>query len=133
EEHAEFFVGRNGEIQRLIESLKGSRFLAVLGPSGSGKSSLVRAGLVPALRSDLLSPNDVWTIRILRPGERPLTDLAIELTKLSPNSRIKEILDDLASDQRTLDLTTHLALSEAGPGGRCLWVIDQFEEVFTLC
>jgi WD40 repeat protein len=133
EEHADFFVGRDGEIQRLLESLKGSRFLAVLGPSGSGKSSLVRAGLVPTLRPSSPPLNGSWTIRILRPGERPLTDLATELTKLSPGSRIKENLDDLASDQRTLDLITHLALSEAGPSGRCLWVIDQFEEVFTLC
>ena len=50
EEHADVFFGREGDVQRLLEKLKASRFLAVLGPSGSGKSSLVRAGLVPALR-----------------------------------------------------------------------------------
>ncbi len=46
EEHAEFFFGRDADVQRLVEKLKGTRFLAVLGASGSGKSSLVRAGLV---------------------------------------------------------------------------------------
>ena len=54
EEHAEFFFGRDADIQRLVEKLKGTRFLIVLGPSGSGKSSLVRAGLVPALRNGVM-------------------------------------------------------------------------------
>jgi hypothetical protein len=48
-EHAEFYFGRDGETQRLLEKLKTDRFVAVLGPSGSGKSSLMRAGLLPAL------------------------------------------------------------------------------------
>jgi hypothetical protein len=50
EEHAEFFFGREADVQRLVEKLKTTRFLAVVGASGSGKSSLVRAGLIPALR-----------------------------------------------------------------------------------
>lgn len=50
EQHAEFFFGRDSDIQRLVEKLKSTRFIAVLGPSGSGKSSLVRAGLIPAIR-----------------------------------------------------------------------------------
>ena len=50
EEHAEFFFGRDADVQRLVEKLKASRFLAVIGASGSGKSSVVRAGLIPALR-----------------------------------------------------------------------------------
>ena len=49
EEHAEFFFGRERDIQRLLEMLKATRFVAVLGASGSGKSSLTRAGLIPAL------------------------------------------------------------------------------------
>jgi ABC-type sulfate/molybdate transport systems ATPase subunit len=48
-EHAEFYFWRDGETQRLLEKLKTDRFVAVLGPSGSGKSSLMRAGLLPAL------------------------------------------------------------------------------------
>ena len=55
EEDAKFFFGRDREIQRLLEKLKSTRFLAVLGPSGSGKSSLVRAGLVPELRAGALA------------------------------------------------------------------------------
>ena len=51
EEHAEYFFGRDPDVQRLLEKLKSARFLAVLGSSGSGKSSLVRAGLVPSIRT----------------------------------------------------------------------------------
>ena len=51
EEDARFFFGRRAAVQRLVENLKTGRFLAVVGPSGSGKSSLVRAGPVPRLRA----------------------------------------------------------------------------------
>jgi ABC-type bacteriocin/lantibiotic exporter with double-glycine peptidase domain len=54
EEDVEFFFGRNGDIQRLVEKLKATRFFAVLGPSGSGKSSVVRAGLILRLRAGAL-------------------------------------------------------------------------------
>ena len=65
---AELFFGREADIQRLIEKLKAAPFLAVLGRSGSGKSSLVRAGLVPALRAGALPGSDTWRIELLRPG-----------------------------------------------------------------
>jgi len=65
-EHAEFYFGRDGELQRVLELLKSDRFLAVLGPSGSGKSSLVRAGLVPALLRGVLGGR--WRSCVLRPG-----------------------------------------------------------------
>ena len=62
EEHADLFFGREGDVQRLLEKLKASRFLAVLGPSGSGKSSLVRAGLFPALRRGAVPASETWQI-----------------------------------------------------------------------
>src|SRR5437764_4139116 len=133
EAHADFFFGREGEIQRLLEPLKVGRFLAVVGPSGTGKSSLVRAGLIPALRRGALPNSQQWQIRVLRPGVRPLTDLAAELAKLLPRFSVAELLAQLLSDQRTLDFATVLAPSVRSDGTRLLWVIDQFEEVFTLC
>ncbi len=83
EEQAGFFFGRVADVQRLVEKLKGSRFLAVLGPSGSGKSSLVRAGLVPALRQGESTGSSSWPIRLLKPGARPLDELAVSLAELS--------------------------------------------------
>ena len=68
EEHAEFFFGRDGDVQRLCEKLKAGRFLAVLGASGSGKSSLVRAGLLPAVRGGALPGSESWRIELVRPA-----------------------------------------------------------------
>ena len=133
EEHAEFFFGRERDVQRLVEKLKTTRFLAVLGASGSGKSSLVRAGLIPALRAGALPHSEAWTICVFKPGSRPLTSLTAKLLHLSSGKHaMQSTLDEMAKDERTLHLAVAFALADI-PAGRILWVIDQFEEVFTLC
>jgi WD40 repeat protein len=133
EEHAEFFFGRERDIQRLLEILKGSPLLCVVGPSGSGKSSLVRAGLVPRLRDGALP--DVADCRgcVLRPGAHPLQALATQLAPLGPGSSMQATLKDLADDRRSLHLAVSLALGADSPGSRVLIVVDQLEEIFTLC
>ena len=137
EEHAEFYFGRDADIQRLTEKLKVGRFLAVLGPSGSGKSSLVRAGLLPALRNDVLPDSHSWRIRVLVPGARPLETLGVELSRLSvggnPLGETRVTLDQLAVDTRTLHLAASLALAGRRTTECLVWVVDQCEEVFTLC
>ncbi len=133
EEHTEFFFGREGDVQRLLEKLKASRFLAVVGPSGSGKSSLVRAGLVPALRRGGLLRSESWAIRVLRPGAHPLTVLTAHLLRLYPHATMQRTLDELAADERTLHLAVSLALANGRVDQRVVWVVDQAEEVFTLC
>ena len=134
EEHAEFYFGRETNIERMLEKLKESRFLAVVGPSGTGKSSLVRAGLIPALRQGRLPGSDSWPILKLRPGARPLTDvLAPQLIRLGAYESMGQALDDLRRDPRTLDLAASLALADLPPASRLVLVIDQFEELFTLC
>ena len=70
------FFGRDREVEELLQSLRLHPFLAVIGPSGSGKSSLVFAGLIPALRRSGLFGTGGWAIRTLRPGERPMAALA---------------------------------------------------------
>lgn len=133
EEHAEYFFGRERDVQRLVERLKGARFLAVLGPSGSGKSSLVRAGLIPALRAAALPGSESWAIRVLTPGANPLTALAAQAVRLAPARAMQATLDQLRSDPRSLHLALSLALVERPPGECVVWVVDQFEELFTLC
>jgi hypothetical protein len=130
EGHAEFFFGRDADVQRLLEKLKATSFLAVLGPSGSGKSSLARAGLVPALRRGAMSGSDDWGIVIFRPGAQPLDNLASHLLALYPELIAAAVRDQLAADPRTLRL-----LSSRPPAGstRVLFLVDQCEEVFTLC
>jgi ABC-type dipeptide/oligopeptide/nickel transport system ATPase subunit len=68
EEDAPFFFGREHVVNKLLDSLKHEpRFLAVLGPSGSGKSSVVRAGLIPALRQGKVPGSQKWDIVTIRP------------------------------------------------------------------
>lgn len=133
EEHSDLFFGREADIQRLVEKLKTSRFLAVLGPSGSGKSSLVRAGLIPALRRGALPRSETWTIRTLLPGAQPLEALAAQLLQIHPQEGMIATLDQMRTDPRALHLATVLGLLDHPPSKRVVWVVDQFEEVFTLC
>jgi WD40 repeat protein/energy-coupling factor transporter ATP-binding protein EcfA2 len=133
EEDAPFFFGRDREVQRLLEKLKSSRFVAVLGPSGSGKSSLVRAGLVPELRAGALAEVEDWHVVMLRPGAAPLTAVAAQLAGLRAGQSMQATLDELARDPRSLHLSVELALADRSPGERVLVVVDQLEEVFTLC
>src|SRR5881398_1812289 len=83
-EEYRLFFGREGQSDALIARLGRSRFLAVVGTSGSGKSSLVRAGLLPALHGGLMaSAGSDWRIAILRPGNDPVGNLARAL--IAPN------------------------------------------------
>jgi energy-coupling factor transporter ATP-binding protein EcfA2 len=133
EEDAPFFFGRDREIQRLREKLKSSRFVAVLGPSGSGKSSLVQAGLVPELRADALACGEERHVCLLRPGGAPLIALAAQLAKLLPGHAMQPTLDALAQDARTLHLCVELALADRSADERVVVIVDQFEEAFTVC
>jgi len=122
EEDAPFFFGRDRELQRLLEKLKSSRFVAVLGPSGGGKSSLVRAGLVPKLLDGALADIEDWQVLVMRPGASPLTTLAAQLTKLRPGQAMRGTLDELADDAATLHLSVEQALADDAGNGRYLGV-----------
>jgi hypothetical protein len=137
EDHAEFFFGRDTDVQQLLEKLRATRFLAVVAPSGSGKSSLVRAGLVPALRRGELPESGTWPIRILTPGPRPLEVLAMSVARLIADDdvlgRARQLRDLMMQDAQGLHWEL-LRQAQPLPGReRAVLVIDQFEEVFTLC
>ena len=74
EEDSAFFCGRDDAIRELVARVQEHEFVAVVGPSGSGKSSLVFAGLLPALRKQLQTT--MWDVVTLRPGKRPVHALA---------------------------------------------------------
>ncbi|MBD1833320.1 PD40 domain-containing protein [Cyanobacteria bacterium FACHB-472] len=116
EDNCDRFFGRDAEVKKLIERLRLHPFISVIGPSGNGKSSLVFAGLIPALRRSGLFGSGEWLVRSIRPGETPLTELETALG------------NDLANP--TLAVTQ--ALASQSNAQRLLLVIDQFEEVFTL-
>src|ERR687891_1490619 len=76
------FFGREGQADELLTRLQRTRFLAVVGTSGSGKSSLIRAGLMPALRGGMMKgAGSGWRIAVMRPGGDPIGNLAAELVK----------------------------------------------------
>ncbi len=86
----EIFFGREGHTDRLLEILQQQGFLAVIGPSGGGKSSLVRAGLLPALAAGRLGTGSHWRLALLRPGSQPLLALAQAL--IAPHALGPELL-----------------------------------------
>jgi energy-coupling factor transporter ATP-binding protein EcfA2 len=117
EAESQYFFGRKPEIQELLEGphLRSHRFVTIIGPSGSGKSSLVFAGLLPALKQSGLFGAGEWQVHSMRPGEIPLTTLkqilGCETDCFGNEGRIPETL--------------------ATPQQRLLLIIDQFEELFT--
>ncbi len=129
------FFGRTALTSGLVDYLKSHRFLAVIGASGSGKSSVVRAGVVAALQNGALAGSDKWWIPpIITPTARPLKALAASLMHDSESvSAQATLMDDLRHESRSLDLFASRILSgKPADQQRLLLVVDQFEELFTL-
>lgn len=126
------FYGREALVARLVERLaevaRAGRLLIVVGPSGSGKSSVVRAGLVPALRAGALPGSEHWPICAMYPGARPFRELAGALAA-STGGTEGEVA---AALEREDGLTRVLAEAIPGDVPHLVLVIDQFEELFTL-
>jgi energy-coupling factor transporter ATP-binding protein EcfA2 len=118
-EDSEFFFGRDGMIQQLLDKLSASRFVPLLGASGSGKSSLVLAGLLPKL------PESDWQVLVMRPTAQPLQNLRDTLVRGFPDAQVGTLASGADLQREVLRLIT--------AGKRLLLVIDQFEEVFTEC
>lgn len=110
------FFGRDAEVSIILEQLRLYPFIAVIGPSGSGKSSLVFAGLIPALRKSSLFGPGGWLVRSFRPGQNPLVALAAALGG-DPGDPAHAVAELLATQP---------------DARRLLLVVDQFEELFTL-
>lgn len=140
EQHADYFFGREELTDQLIDKLKTGNFLAVVGASGSGKSSLVRAGLVHKLRrGQRLSGSSNWQIKLITPTEQPLKSLANAF--INPSASAVDRAEQLRRAEIFLqDGSTGLShlvraslMSNSGNTSRLVLIIDQFEEVFTLC
>jgi WD40 repeat protein/serine/threonine protein kinase len=116
-------------VKRLEEAHEFARFLAVVGPSGSGKSSLVKAGLIPALWRGELPNSEKWFVVELLPGAHLLDELEVALLRVAAN-HAGSLKDQLARDRRGLIRAAQLILP--ADGSELVLVIDQFEEVFTL-
>lgn len=158
EQDANLFYGREELTAKLIAALSRTNLLAVVGASGSGKSSSVRAGVVAMLKSNTPRPDGTlppldkgWNIFVFTPTASPLEALADAITRDTEEiAAAATILDDLSKDPRALSLWLRRQIADSGQqmsDGKpqvahsksqnamrhSLLVIDQFEELFTLC
>jgi hypothetical protein len=125
------FFGRERQTDELLRKLRTTRFLSILGTSGSGKSSLVRSGLIPTLYGGgMTSAGSRWRVAIMRPGENPLGNLAAAL------SAPEALGDENAAFFETTLRASNLGLGECirqariPAGDNVLVLVDQFEELF---
>ncbi len=145
------FFGREALVERLLSRLAasssltsaqtiagnglgGGQFLAVVGPSGSGKSSVVKAGLIPALRAGRLPGSENWFVAEMMPGTHPLEEMEAALLRIAVDPPAS-LLEPLQKDERGLTRVLKRILPQdvdrTAPS-QLLLVIDQFEELFTL-
>ena len=135
EQDAKFFFGRDKFTQQLVKAVWKQSLVALIGASGSGKSSVVFAGLIPQLRSE-----DGWLIEAFRPGDRAFYNLAARLvplleTEMSKTDQLIEVEKQTkAFKQGELKLQNVIkSILENNSGSRLLLIADQFEELYTHC
>jgi WD40 repeat protein len=129
---AEWFFGRDALVTELVTRLYERRFLGVFGPSGCGKSSVLRAGLVARLNTQNTPGNTGCPVVVFTPGRHPVEECAVRLAGLLGQSPAA-VRDELAADPASLHMRVRQALIGHPDGVDLVVVVDQFEEVFTLC
>jgi WD40 repeat protein/energy-coupling factor transporter ATP-binding protein EcfA2 len=136
QEQSVFFFGRDKQVQEIFRKLNEKPFVAVIGASGSGKSSVVRAGLIPRLNkdSDLISrlkEESEWqSIEPIKPGSNPLANLVNNFNKIFNYPKELQELD--VSTDNVSEMFASI-IKSLGGSVNYLLLIDQFEELFTVC
>ena len=127
-----YFFGRREQTAELLQRLYETHFLAVVGSSGCGKSSLIRAGLIPALLGGfLVEQRDKWRIAIMKPGDAPLSNLAGALYSTDDEPPDKADIEALRSaivEEHTQAVVDYLT-PRLGSDTNLLLLLDQFEEI----
>ena len=126
ERNKDFFFGRDRLVEQILQLLLQRNFVLVAGPSGSGKSSVVRAGLIPLVASQFAQ--GCFRALVLTPDRDPFSSLRAALQSAGiAQSRLTEL------DARTADAVKSVLTETRPPDERWVLVVDQFEEIFTLC
>ncbi|WP_284748327.1 hypothetical protein [Amycolatopsis sp. RTGN1] len=129
-EDADRFFGRAEMVRDLVCRVSRHRFLGVFGPSGCGKSSVLRAGLAAHLTSE--REKDNAPVVVFTPGERPMEECAVHLARFLGQSP-GELRDEFFEDPRNLHLRIRQAVAGTAADNDVVLIVDQFEELFTLC
>ncbi len=132
------YFGRDGQSDQLIRKLGAARFVAVVGTSGSGKSSLVRAGLLPDLFSGYMpSAGSHWRVALMRPSNDPLGNLARALnaegvfgSEIKANAQIQTTITEATLRRGSRGLVEAVRQNRQPSNESLLVVVDQFEELF---
>lgn len=128
------FFGRNEQTLELLQRLHRHHFVAVVGSSGCGKSSLLRAGLIPRLKAGyLVEDSDHWVIAIMKPGQSPLYNLTEAiLQKVNPAANAADILSVVEKiNEEGADAVLDLIMPlRKGKNINFFLLVDQFEELF---
>ncbi|WP_328415287.1 helix-turn-helix domain-containing protein [Micromonospora sp. NBC_00389] len=130
-EQAEWFFGRSELVDRLLNRVERLPLSCLIGASGSGKSSLLRAGLLGTIAADRRATQR-WRTMLMTPTEHPLEALSAEVAKLSGQD-VEQVREELTEDPAGLDIALRTTLAAGHSQTRALLVVDQFEEIFTLC
>jgi DNA-binding SARP family transcriptional activator/WD40 repeat protein len=127
EDDAPDFHGREALIDDLLQRIASQRLVTVVGPSGSGKSSVVRAGLIPALRAGVLADSRDWLVTDMFPGSYPFEELEAALSRVAVRTPAG-MLSELSQPNGLLRVSKQIL---PGDDSTLLIVIDQFEELFS--
>jgi hypothetical protein len=134
QEESDLFFGREDSVDKMIDCLGGNRFMAVLGPSGSGKSSLVRTGLLDGLKLGFLSAaGSSWKIADMNPGGEPMRKFASALLAVGPTAPASDAELDFMTTFLRRGPRSVIEWANAGnirPDTNLLLLVDQFEELF---
>jgi len=136
---AAFFFGREALVQWLLNEVRPAteaqpvnRFLAIVGASGSGKSSVARAGLVAALKLDAIPGSAGWPVAIFRPGPDPIESLAVALSRALNLAQgvptLAELIETFKKNEKTVHLIARQSLPENASGIRLVILVDQFRK-----
>ena len=121
------YFGRASLVGQLITALAdGARLVALVGPSGSGKSSVVNAGLIPALRDGAVPGSEAWAVTTMVPGRRPFAELEAALLRTQADAQPPKMAQPGDDD----DEIVRAAEDVLPPGVELLLIVDQFEELF---
>jgi len=137
-EESHLFFGRDGQSEQLISKLSATHFLAVVGTSGSGKSSLVRAGLMPSLLGGFMrSTGSNWRFAVMRPGNDPSANLAQALnapdlfgSEVTENVELETVLTEATLHRGSRGLVDTVRQALIADNENLLVIVDQFEEIF---